>query len=41
VLPLRIKPGAAGRTFRIEGAAADDFGEEQPFESLGVIVVTK
>jgi len=38
-LPLRVKPGAIGKTFRIEGAATDDFGDEQPFEPLGTVTI--
>ena len=39
VLPLRVKSGAIGKTFRIEGAATDDFGDDQPFEVLGSLTV--
>jgi hypothetical protein len=40
-LPLRARQAAAGRTFYIEGAATDDFGEEHPFERLGVLTVQR
>ena len=39
VLPLRVKQAAIGKTFRIEGAATDDFGDDQPFEVLGSLTV--
>ena len=41
VLPLRAKQAAAGRTFFVEGAAIDDFGDEQPFERLGSLTVRR
>jgi hypothetical protein len=41
VLPLRARRAAAGRTFHVEGAAIDDFGDEQPFERLGALTVRR
>jgi hypothetical protein len=40
-LPLRVKQAAAGRTFRVEGAATDDFGDDQPFEPLGTVTIAR
>jgi hypothetical protein len=41
VLPLRAKRAAAGKAFYVEGAAIDDFGDEQPFERLGSLTVRR
>lgn len=40
-LGLRFKPSAAGRTFNVEVAAADDFGNEDPFAFAGTLIVAK
>lgn len=36
---LSFKPPAAGRTYRVEAFATDDFGHEQGFETLGTLTV--
>ncbi len=38
-LALRFKPSAAGRTYQIEVAAKDDFGNEDPFATAGTLTV--
>ena len=38
-LALSFKPLAAGRTFRVEVAAADDLGHEDPFAFAGTLTV--
>ena len=38
-LALSFKPSAAGRTFRVEVAAADDLGHEDPFAFAGTLTV--
>ena len=37
MLPIGVKQAAVGKTFQVEGAATDDFGDEQPFEVLGTL----
>ena len=39
VLPIGVKQAAVGKAFQVEGAATDDFGDEQPFEELGTLTV--
>jgi hypothetical protein len=39
VLPLRFKPSAAGKTYLVEVAAADDFGSRDPFALAGTVSV--
>jgi hypothetical protein len=40
-LPLSFKPSAAGRTFRVEVAASDDLGNEDPFVEAGTLTITR
>ena len=39
-LSLSFKPSAAGRTFRVEVAASDDQGNQDPFTAAGTLTVT-
>jgi hypothetical protein len=39
-LALSFKPSARGRTFRVEVAASDDLGNEDPFALAGTLTVT-
>jgi hypothetical protein len=38
-LALSFKPRAAGRVFRVEAFATDDFGNQQGFDEAGAIGV--
>ena len=40
-LGLRFKPKAAGRLFRVEAFATDDFGNQQGFDEAGIIGVLR
>ena len=40
-LALRFKPLAAGKTYRVEVAARDDFGNEDPFAVAGTLTVNR
>jgi hypothetical protein len=40
-LGLRFKPKAAGRVFRVEAFATDDFGNQQGFDEAGTIAVLR
>ncbi len=39
-LSLSFKPQAAGRTYRVEAFATDDFGHQQGWEPVGTLTVT-
>ena len=41
VLPLLVKQPSANGIYRLEGAATDDYGDEQPFEPLGTLGVRR
>lgn len=41
VLPLTFKQRAVGEVLVVEGAAVDDYGDEQPFERLGTVRVRR
>ena len=40
-LALRFKPSAAGKTYRVEVAARDDLGNEDPFTLAGTLTVAR
>jgi hypothetical protein len=40
-LALRFKPLAAGKTYRVEVAARDDFGNEDPFAVAGTLTLNR
>lgn len=40
-LALRFKPSAAGKTYRVEVAARDDLGNEDPFTLAGTLTVNR
>ena len=40
-LALRFKPSAAGKTYRVEVAARDDLGNEDPFALAGTLTVDR
>jgi hypothetical protein len=40
-LAFRFKPSAAGKTYRVEVAARDDLGNEDPFTLAGTLTVSR